>query len=477
LLIAPFPTGAVPHPHTYIYIFILISRIPRFRLAMVEQYGGMHVPVAGDDSTRLSFLTGGYEKSKRKLRRVFRRRSNLHFGDFGNSGNRFTDRTRTSRDSLPTISDSTLAYTRGDTGIKASSFHAASMINNGRDGGHANNTRKTSSFHFPSASFISPSTGLESSFFPLPDTPTSQSRYRRQQSGEFRTSSLPHNHAANSPAARRHADNVIDIQAASFPITSPAHEDGGLGAFRVNSTASSTSQLPEAYASINIPPLDSYYQPTRLKISPNVTADHYEGQTVRPEPPNSRVRLCDLTSKGKYVDIAEEVDTNIRVHDNYVSFIVPRGWIATRTSWGFYLASNEYIGFVLAAPSRNATSMLLDTDRLCIFSKVRVLASPVFESTHTAVVTYVAHDLKGRGIAQYNAGFRSGAVVFALCAPQDEAHKLKKVEEKLASNAVVIDSPPEFMHRDNTYSGGDVGKQYSTSTIVWNKICSVLKRR
>jgi len=189
----------------------------------------------------------------------------------------------------------------------------------------------------------------------------------------------------------------------------------------------------------------------------------YECQAIPTESPNSRLRLCDLNTKGKYVNIAEEVTQVTRIHDNYVSFIVPHGWIATRTSWGFYLSSNKCIGFVLTSSSREASSILCDTRRLCVFSKVHVLSSPIFESKHTAVVNYAAHDIKGRGIALHNKGFKSGAVVFALCAPQYQAENLRKVERRLASTAVVLAVPPKELHQniDDGYGNG-----YADNTLA-----------
>lgn len=174
----------------------------------------------------------------------------------------------------------------------------------------------------------------------------------------------------------------------------------------------------------------------------------YEGQVLPTESPNSRLRLCDLNTKGKYVKIAEEISTVVRCHDNYVSFIVPHGWIATRTTWGFYLSSKQSIGFILTSSSREAGSILCDTRRLSVFSLVHVLSSPVFESKHTAVVNYAAHDIKGRGIALHNKGFKTGAVCFALCAPEAEAENLRKVERRLASTAVVLAIPPKNTHQD-----------------------------
>lgn len=113
--------------------------------------------------------------------------------------------------------------------------------------------------------------------------------------------------------------------------------------------------------------------------------------------PAARTYLRDLSTKGRYVGAAEEVADPVRVHDNFVSFVVPHGWIATRTEWGFYLSSKNSLGFVLASSARDATKALVDTRRLSVFSEVRVMSSPVFESRHSAVVRYAAHDMCGRG--------------------------------------------------------------------------------
>lgn len=123
----------------------------------------------------------------------------------------------------------------------------------------------------------------------------------------------------------------------------------------------------------------------------------YEARVLRPEPPHSRIQLCDLPTRGRLVRVAEEVAEPVRIHDNHVSFIVPHGWIATRTEWGFYLSSKLCIGFVMAVGAKDATRELVNTDKLCVFSEVVVLASPVFESKHKAVVNYAAHDIAGRG--------------------------------------------------------------------------------
>lgn len=126
------------------------------------------------------------------------------------------------------------------------------------------------------------------------------------------------------------------------------------------------------------------------------TAD-YEGHVFQTEAPQTRLQLCDLKSKGRFVRVADEVSEVTRVHDNYVSFVVPHGWRATRTPWGFYLSSKLSIGFVMASSAKDASKLLVDPQRLCVFSQVRVMASPVFESRHTAVVHYAAHDISGRG--------------------------------------------------------------------------------
>ncbi len=123
----------------------------------------------------------------------------------------------------------------------------------------------------------------------------------------------------------------------------------------------------------------------------------YEGHVFRSEAPQTRLQLCDLKSKGRYVRVADEVSEVVRVHDNHVSFVVPHGWRATRTPWGFYLSSKLSIGFVMACGAKDASRLLVDTQRLSVFSEVRVMASPVFESRHTAVVHYAAHDISGRG--------------------------------------------------------------------------------
>lgn len=84
--------------------------------------------------------------------------------------------------------------------------------------------------------------------------------------------------------------------------------------------------------------------------------------------------------------------------DGCLTFVVPPGWIATRTMDSFCLVNNLSLGFVRAVKASNAAEALLETDRLQVMSHVTALSSPVFdENGNFATVNYLSTMGKGKG--------------------------------------------------------------------------------
>lgn len=123
----------------------------------------------------------------------------------------------------------------------------------------------------------------------------------------------------------------------------------------------------------------------------------YHATELRREAPHTRLHLRNLSTKGQYVSVGDEVSQHVRCHDNNVSFVVPPGWIAIRTHFGFYLGCGSAFGCIYAVPAKSAPDALLDTKKLSVLSNIHVSSSPVFESQHRIAVRYTAHDIEGRG--------------------------------------------------------------------------------
>lgn len=83
-------------------------------------------------------------------------------------------------------------------------------------------------------------------------------------------------------------------------------------------------------------------------------------------------------------------------NDGYIEFLVPSGWIATRSMDSFCLSNGRSLGFVRAVQASNASEALLETDRLQVMSHVYALSSPTFENG-CVTVKYSSNRGAGRG--------------------------------------------------------------------------------
>lgn len=126
-------------------------------------------------------------------------------------------------------------------------------------------------------------------------------------------------------------------------------------------------------------------------------SDYDQAPHAPEEDPASRLKVSDLNTKGRLLLVEETMTEPVRVHDELVSFVVPHGWSATRTAWGFYLVCKDCLGFIMASSAQDATKHLIDTQKLSVLSDVHVMSSPLFESKHRAVVQYASLDLEGKG--------------------------------------------------------------------------------
>lgn len=133
--------------------------------------------------------------------------------------------------------------------------------------------------------------------------------------------------------------------------------------------------------------------------------------------PDSRIRDFIATSTGYVTDtamtsdgqsiphpysqftakIGKDLSAGSKCNDGYIQFTVPSGWVANRTTDGFYLLKGTAIGFIRAVKAKHATMAVMNTARLQVMSQISVLTSPSFVSETEAMVKYVSHVGEGVG--------------------------------------------------------------------------------
>lgn len=100
---------------------------------------------------------------------------------------------------------------------------------------------------------------------------------------------------------------------------------------------------------------------------------------------------------GNFVPLAADVPEGNRCNDGCVSFVVPRGWVATRMADCFGLFSDLAVGFVRTTKANEAAQALLQTDRLQVVAEVSAVSSPVFVTDNEIQVDYSSHAGAGKG--------------------------------------------------------------------------------